>query len=80
MMTGDKVSATDAEKMGMIYKVFATDTFEEERKKIAAHWPNANKRTGIIPNMPSIIPFLIHGKSNYYWKMNISKKPLLRRL
>jgi 2-(1,2-epoxy-1,2-dihydrophenyl)acetyl-CoA isomerase len=35
MMTGDKVSATDAEKMGMIYKVFSADTFEEESKKIA---------------------------------------------
>ncbi|MES2850377.1 MAG: enoyl-CoA hydratase-related protein [Bacteroidota bacterium] len=36
MMTGDKVSATDAEKMGMIYKVFSAETFEEESKKIAA--------------------------------------------
>ncbi|MBL7701419.1 MAG: enoyl-CoA hydratase/isomerase family protein [Ferruginibacter sp.] len=35
MMMGDKVSATDAEKMGMIYKVFADETFEEESKKIA---------------------------------------------
>ncbi len=35
MMTGDKVSATDAEKMGMIYKVFADESFEEESKKIA---------------------------------------------
>ncbi len=35
MMTGDKVSATDAEKMGMIYKVFADELFEEEGKKIA---------------------------------------------
>jgi 2-(1,2-epoxy-1,2-dihydrophenyl)acetyl-CoA isomerase len=34
MMTGDKVSAADAEKMGMIYKVFADETFEEESKKI----------------------------------------------
>ena len=36
MMTGDKVSATDAEKMGMIYKVVAADIFETESKKIAA--------------------------------------------
>ncbi len=36
MMTGDKVSSTDAETMGMIYKVFAADTFDEETKKIAA--------------------------------------------
>jgi 2-(1,2-epoxy-1,2-dihydrophenyl)acetyl-CoA isomerase len=35
MMTGDKVSAADAEKMGMIYKVFATDQFETESIKIA---------------------------------------------
>ena len=40
MMTGDKVSATDAEKMGMIYKVFSVDTFEEESKKIAATLAN----------------------------------------
>jgi 2-(1,2-epoxy-1,2-dihydrophenyl)acetyl-CoA isomerase len=36
MMTGDKVAAADAERMGMIYKVFADDMFEEESKKIAA--------------------------------------------
>lgn len=36
MMTGDKVSAAEAEKMGMIYKVFAGDSFETESKQIAA--------------------------------------------
>ena len=35
MMTGDKVTAAEAEKMGMIYKVFADETFEEDGKKIA---------------------------------------------
>ncbi len=35
MMTGDKVAAADAEKMGMIYKVFAADIFEPEANKIA---------------------------------------------
>lgn len=35
MMLGDKVSATDAEQMGMIYKVFSKDTFEEESLKLA---------------------------------------------
>lgn len=35
MMTGDKVSAADAEKMGMIYKVFDDVNFEEASKKIA---------------------------------------------
>ena len=34
MMTGDKVMAADAEKMGMIYKVFDDEIFEEESKKI----------------------------------------------
>lgn len=36
MMTGDKVSAAEAEKMGMIYKVFEPENFEAECKKIAA--------------------------------------------
>jgi 2-(1,2-epoxy-1,2-dihydrophenyl)acetyl-CoA isomerase len=36
MMMGDKVSATEAEKIGMIYKVFAADVFTEEAKKIAS--------------------------------------------
>ncbi|MEP7256348.1 MAG: enoyl-CoA hydratase-related protein [Ferruginibacter sp.] len=35
MMTGDKVMAADAERMGMIYKVFEDDIFNEESKKIA---------------------------------------------
>jgi 2-(1,2-epoxy-1,2-dihydrophenyl)acetyl-CoA isomerase len=34
-MTGDKVSATDAEKMGMIYKVLSTETFMDEVMKLA---------------------------------------------
>jgi 2-(1,2-epoxy-1,2-dihydrophenyl)acetyl-CoA isomerase len=35
MMLGDKVGASDAEKMGMLYKVFTDDIFEEESTKIA---------------------------------------------
>lgn len=35
MMTGDKVSAADAEKMGMIYKIFEHPFFDAESKKIA---------------------------------------------
>ena len=35
MMLGDKVSATDAEAMGMIYKVFEDGEFEEASMKIA---------------------------------------------
>ncbi|MEP2023223.1 enoyl-CoA hydratase-related protein, partial [Reichenbachiella sp.] len=35
MMMGDKVSATDAEKLGMLYKVFSPEEFEAESMKIA---------------------------------------------
>lgn len=35
MMLGEKVPATDAERMGMIYKVFSDETFAEESMKIA---------------------------------------------
>ena len=34
MMLGEKVSATDAERMGMIYKVFPDESFEENSKLI----------------------------------------------
>ena len=35
MMLGEKVSAADAERMGMIYKYFPAETFEKEVRKIA---------------------------------------------
>jgi 2-(1,2-epoxy-1,2-dihydrophenyl)acetyl-CoA isomerase len=35
MMTGDKVSAIEAEKLGMLYKVFTDENFAEESRKIA---------------------------------------------
>lgn len=35
MMLAEKVSGEEAEKIGMIYKVFADDTFEEESQRIA---------------------------------------------
>lgn len=35
MMTGDKISAHAAEKMGMIYAVYNNSGFEEESKKLA---------------------------------------------
>lgn len=44
MMMGDKVSANDAEKLGMVYKVFSDDTFEEEVRKIA----------DFLSNMPTL--------------------------
>ena len=42
MMLGDKVSAEDAERMGMIYKVFEDESFAEESEALAlklAHMP-----------------------------------------
>ena len=36
MMLGDKVSANDAAEMGMIFKSFSDDSFQEESMKIAA--------------------------------------------
>ena len=36
MMLGDKVSAAEAERIGMIYKYFADDVFEAEAMKLAA--------------------------------------------
>src|SRR3982750_90196 len=33
MMLGEKISATEAERMGMIYKVFSNETFHEESIK-----------------------------------------------
>ena len=35
MMTADKVSATEAERLGMIYKVLPNENFEAESKEIA---------------------------------------------
>ncbi len=35
MMTGDRVSATEAEKMGMVFKVFPDETFEHSALEIA---------------------------------------------
>lgn len=36
MMLGDKVSAEEAERIGMIYKFFPSETFADEARKIAA--------------------------------------------
>ena len=40
MMLGDKVSAQEALDLGMIYKVFSAETFEEEVNKLAATLAN----------------------------------------
>lgn len=40
MMLGDKVSAEDAEKLGMVYKVVSSENFSEEVKNIAITMAN----------------------------------------
>lgn len=35
MMLGEKVSATDAERLGMLFKIFSDETFADESMKIA---------------------------------------------
>lgn len=40
MMLGDKVSATDALQMGMLYKVFSDESFAEESRKLASTLAN----------------------------------------
>lgn len=40
MMLGDKVSAEEAEKLGMIYKVFGAEEFEAEVEKLASYMAN----------------------------------------
>jgi len=44
MMLGDKIFANEAAHLGMVYKVFADDVFEEESKKIAATLANMPTR------------------------------------
>ncbi len=39
-MLGDKISAKEAEEMGMIYKYFSAETFEEEVQKLATKLVN----------------------------------------
>lgn len=44
MMLGEKVSAEEAERIGMIYKVFPNESFEEETRKIVT----------TLANMPTV--------------------------
>lgn len=43
-MTGDKVSAAEAERLGMIYTCFSPETFEEEVGKLATKMANMPTR------------------------------------
>lgn len=51
-MLGDKVTADEAEKMGMIYKVIPLDNFEEEVQKLALKMANMpTKALGMIKEL-----------------------------
>jgi len=51
-MLGDKISAEEAEKMGMIYKVSSTESFEEEVQKLALKLANMpTKSLGMIKEL-----------------------------
>ena len=52
MMLGDKVSAEEAEQLGMIYKVIPSDNFSEEVEKLAVHIANMpTQALGFIKQM-----------------------------
>ena len=51
-MLGDKISASDAEKMGMIYKMIPLENFEEEVNKLALKLANMpTKALGMIKEL-----------------------------
>ena len=51
-MLGDKISAEEAEKMGMIYKMIPLDSFEEEVNKLAIKLANMpTKALGLIKEL-----------------------------
>ncbi|MCX7548738.1 enoyl-CoA hydratase-related protein [Xanthomarina sp. F1114] len=51
-MLGDKISAEEAERMGMIYKMIPLDSFEEETNKLALKLANMpTKALGLIKEL-----------------------------
>ncbi|MCL4170332.1 UNVERIFIED_CONTAM: hypothetical protein GTU68_040290 [Idotea baltica] len=51
-MLGDKISAQEAEKMGMIYKVYPADSFQQELEKLASKTANMpTKALGMIKEL-----------------------------
>ena len=52
MMLGDKVSAEEAERIGMIYKYFSTEDFEASVEKLAIKMANMpTKALGMIKDV-----------------------------
>lgn len=51
-MLGDRISAQEAEKMGMLYKVFSSESFEEEVNQLASKLANMpTKALGMIKEL-----------------------------
>lgn len=63
MMTGDKVMATEAQQMGMIYKVFADDTFMQDVMSFANTLANMpTKAMGLTKRLLNESMFNTHDK------------------
>ena len=63
MMTGDKVMATEAQQMGMIYKVFADDTFMTDALTFATTLANMpTKAMGLTKRLLNESLFNTHDK------------------
>jgi 2-(1,2-epoxy-1,2-dihydrophenyl)acetyl-CoA isomerase len=73
MMLGDKINADEAERLGMIYKVFADDMFEEESKKIA----------GTVAQMPTrglwFTKQALSWSFNHTWKEQLMNEDKLQQ-
>lgn len=67
MMLGDKVTATEAERLGMIYKVVEDDDFNEEVQKIAQ----------IMASMPTKAFSLTKKALNKTWQNSLSDQLIL---
>lgn len=67
MMLGDKITAVEAERMGMLYKIFADDIFDKEAKTIAA----------TLANMPTIGLALTRQALNYSATNSLEQQLLL---
>ena len=64
MMLGEKVTALEAEQMGMVYKVFPDDTFEQEALKIS----------GTLATMPTRGLALIKTALNKSFTQNLEEQ------
>lgn len=64
MMLGDKVGATEAERIGMVYKVYADEIFHEESIKLAS----------ILSNLPTKALYFIKQALNNSLTQNLEQQ------